>query len=302
MIATVLVRNVDSDVEHLEFSTFSLKRVGAPGDLAVARELFPEAGQGEWLLRKEYVSTAAASTIARDMEDLLLLLRLYRPGDLTFVEMQTDASLSAFIAPHVGSCLSRPYVLKKAECTAWEEFAAPLIAGPRWKSTWFSACRRFFLNGGNKEFDARDETRVDRVIDYIAALEAALVHESDFLSRRLRDRTQLLLDLRGNADPGSKKCMKDVYDIRSTLIHGNRLRDDQSAYLRDEKKWWRFEELVREVIVETLRRVPADDLGRRVYLTALFDPADTDKAEQFRRNFKSIKDENVRRALLEALK
>jgi len=48
------------------------------------------------------------------------------------------------------------------------------------------------------------------------------------------------------------------------------------------------------VIVETLRRVPADDLGRRVYLTALFDPSDTDKAEQFRRNFKSIARARIR--------
>jgi rhamnogalacturonyl hydrolase YesR len=66
--------------------------------------------------------------------------------------------------------------------------------------------------------------------------------------------------------------------------------------------WWRFEGLVREALVEALRRVPAEESERRAYLTSLYDLTDSERAEQLRQSYKAIKDREVKQTLIDALK
>ena len=81
------------------------------------------------------------------------------------------------------------------------------------------------------EFNANFPSEVDRVADYVAA--AALVPESDFVSQRLRERAVKLLGL--EADPARKtgKLLNQLYSIRSRLVHGSPLSEDQMLVLQD---------------------------------------------------------------------
>jgi hypothetical protein len=312
----VLVRNLESDTRCLRFSDFSIEEISGHSAWKSALEFFPEASRDEWILSRAYTSIppitenwSGFGAIPSEIEDLLLLLRLFRPGDLAFAAMQLTTPTSKSrqypyraISPLVSSHSTRQYVMKQTECADWETFASSLSASAQWSSGWFSVCRRFLLYGGGKEFNANFESDLDRVIDYVAALEAALVPESDFVSRRLRERAQRLLDLRGNTDPSAKKCINEFYAVRSTLVHGSPLGSDQMALLRDENRWWRFEKLVREVLVEALRRVPAEESQRRAYLTSLYDLTDSERAEQLRQSYKAIEDREVKQTLIDALK
>jgi hypothetical protein len=56
------------------------------------------------------------------------------------------------------------------------------------------------------------------------------------------------------------------------------------------------------VIVSALKAVPSDESGRRSYLTRLFDLSDEDRAEKLREDFAAIKDEGVKRELVDTLK
>jgi hypothetical protein len=309
--ARVLVRNFESDTRLLQFSDFRIEEISGRG-LTAARKFFPEATQDEWILVREYDAIPPApeawsgfGAIPNEIEDLLTLLRLFRPGDLAFVALQltTPSNTSRqfpyrAMSPLVSGYSTRQYILKQAECPEWELFARSLRSAAQWDSAWFAVSRRFLLYGGGKEFNANFESEVDRVIDFMTALEAALVPESDFVSRRLRERGERLLDRSGNPDPAAKRLLNQMYGVRSSLVHGSPLGSDQMKLLRDNAQWWRVEELVRMLLVEALRRVPSAHPDRRAYLASLYDLSDAERAAQLRQSFGGIKNTGVRRALI----
>jgi hypothetical protein len=313
--ARVLVRNIESDTTRLQFSFFSIEKIATVRDLEAARRFFPEATRDEWLLIRDYgvIPTAPEAwsgfgAIPNDVEDMLLLLRLYRPGDLAFVGVNistpTDSSRQypyRAISNLVGNHSSRPFKLNHAECAAWENFEAPLRTSAQWKAEWFDVCRRFLLYAGAKEFNPHFQSEVDRVIDYMTALEAAIVPESDFLSRRLRERAKLLLSLPGTAGATVQELLTKMYSIRSSLVHGSSLSDEQLSLLKDRNRWEEFEKLVRDLVIAALRIVPSKDAERRPYLASLYDPCDADRSEKLCQDFIAIKNDDFKRRLARSL-
>ena len=71
----------------------------------------------------------------------------------------------------------------------------------------------------------RQRDELDRLVDYATALEATLVWEKDFNTRRISRRTAVLIV------PGSRpaetettvKLIRTFYEIRSRIVHGGRL-------------------------------------------------------------------------------
>lgn len=314
--ARVLVRNLESDTSPLRFSNFTVEALHDYRTWeAVSQGYFPEATRGDWMLRRDYSlippvadNSSGCGAIAFEVEDLLLALRLYRPGDLAFagLHLQTP-SRSDRLYPYrtisglVGAS-TRRFKFAQADCTVWERFEAPLRASAQWNSGWFEVARRFFLYGGGKEFNPNFHGDVDRVIDYATALEAALVPESDFVSRRLRERAIRLLGLEGETASAGKELLTDMYGIRSTLVHGGPLNEKQMALLRDQPLWWKFEQIVRDVLVGALRNVPSNESGRRSYLGGVYDVCDAERVERLREDFKAIKNEEIKRDLLCSLR
>jgi hypothetical protein len=311
----VLIRNLESDTSRLEFSSFSIEELNARRWDA-AREFFPNAYRDEWLLRRDYMTIppveenwSGYGAIPFDIEDMLTLLRLYRPGDLAFVgvHMATPKNSSRqypyrVISDLVSNYSTRPFRFTQGDCSAWEQFEAPLRTSTQWASPWFAVARRFFLYGGSKEFNPNFQNDVDRVIDYVTALEAVAVPESDFVSRRLRERSVRLLERQDDAERMAKKLLNDMYGVRSTLVHGSLLDERQMVLLRDKEQWWLFEDMVRNIMVSALRKVPADEVGRKAYLTGLYDLSDKERAEKVLQDFRSLKNDDVKQELLRALK
>jgi hypothetical protein len=306
---------------RLQFSDFFVESIaqGSHRSLQRAREFFPGAMYGDCFIERPYDTIPAKEThtgvgaIENAPEELLLLFRLFHPGDLVFVAVAIEKVMpdgkvrSLVLQPYrvisgLGGDSTRQFVFHKSEVTTWEAFAVELCSSPRWNSEWFKVARRCFLYGSSDEFNTNFSSEVDRVADYVAALEAALVPEHDFVLRRLRERAVKLLELETGSARETKKLLKDLYAIRSTLVHGSPLSADQMTILQDRVRWWKFEELVRAVLVASLRKIPADEPSRRVFLASLYDPDDKVRADEVGKKFKSIKDRKTRRELLDSLK
>jgi len=323
----ILARNVESDAFRqigddpyspwkLQFSDFALELLGKQCRLNYARQFFCEAMIGECLMEREYQSIPRAcdeisgvDAILADAEELLFLLRLSWPGDLAFISVTVQECDSTPTKLYPNRVIldsvhnsPRPFRIDKADVQGWQPFVTSLKSSPAWRSTWFNVARRWFLYGGAKEFNPSFESGLDRVADYVAALEAALIPETDlFIQRRLRERAVRLLGLNDENGSATKKILTRLYGIRSTLVHGSPVPDKELSYLRDSLRWLEFEKLVRDLLVAALQNIPAPNSERVAYLTGLFEPSDAERAEDFVKNFKTIKDPQVRRDLVTAL-
>jgi hypothetical protein len=202
--AFVLVRNLKSGAEGLDFGEFTLNLIGLR--FRALREVFSsvDVNQDDWIFEKSYTQASLGPPpvdgIPTDIEDILLLLRLYHGGEIAFIKL-------AITAPG-GNRVIRPYramndlnsyvpeelqyTIESEKCGSWKPFADRVRESQSWSSDWFAAARRFFLSGGAKPFNpARDD--VDRMVDYATALESTLVPERDYNVRRISHRAAALI-------------------------------------------------------------------------------------------------------------
>jgi hypothetical protein len=304
--AFVLVRNLECHADHLVFDDFSIKRVG--GRFQELRELFVSADVNvdDWVFEKSYAAPPpgppglAVGRIPNDIEDALLLLRLWKPGDIAFVRQ-------SIILPSGNPIVQFPYKamndlnsysairfeMAPHECEEWDAFAKETRARDSWHSAWFAVARRFFLSGGAEEFNPRWDA-VDRIVDYATTLEATLVPEMDFAKRRMSNRGIALL----GADPaerdGVMKTMKTLYDVRSTIVHGTALGEHRQWLIENCAQ---IELLVRKVLTAALEQIPAKEEDRRIRLKTLYDPTDEDRKDFVIQKLREIKTPAVHKAL-----
>jgi len=306
--AFVLVRNLESNGEILDFGEFTIKRVGPRfSDLrAVFSSL--DVNQDDWILEKSYNELPPGTLgypvggIPNDIEDILLLLRLYRSGDISFIKLAivppSGEALVQFpnrAVNDLNSYSDRHFKVESAECESWKAFADDIRKGPPWNSHWFTTARRFFLSGGAKPFNPSGDD-VDRVVDYATALESTLVPENDFNTRRISRRAAALLapDNPAEADVVDR-LIKRLYEIRSRMVHGNGLDDKNRQWLignRDE-----VEHRVRQVLATAVRKPPLGDQERGGALADLYDPTDEDRGSSAFEKFRKIKTVEVRSAI-----
>jgi hypothetical protein len=189
--ALILVRNFESSSETLDFGEFTVERIGL-GFTKLRKDLSStDVNQDDWILEKLYsrlppgAPGSPVGGIPIDIEDLLLLLRLFRPGDVSFIKQ-------AIIPPSGNVLVQFPYramndlnnyslsrfEIEPEECRVGKVFADQLRQTQSWKSNWFTTARRFFLSGGAKEFNPRWDD-LDRIADYATTLSLAAV---EFLS------------------------------------------------------------------------------------------------------------------------
>ncbi len=183
---------------------------------------------------------------------------------------------------------------KSEECRSWKAFAAGIRESQSWSSDWFAAARRFFLSGGAKQFSPKWDD-VDRVVDYATALESTLVPERDYNTRRISRRASALIapDSPAEAD-AIGGLVKRLYDIRSRIVHGSRLGDQNREWLF--QNWGEVELRVRQVLATAVQRLPPGEEDRRVALAGLYDPTDEDRGSVAFQKFTEIKTAGVRRA------
>lgn len=297
----VLVKNLNSNSDELNFSEFKLKRIQQDDDEGFEEAInnkFPGAhvDKDDWIYERCYndIITDWWTRIPNDIEQTLFLLRLYKIGDLAFLSpsfKKPDGTLFRISPYRVMSDVHtiNEYVLEQEECSNFDEFASEMISKKNWGATWFQTARRFFLYGSSKEFNP-NINEVDRIVDYMIALESILVPERrDFVGRRLRKRAiSLLKNL--NIDYDETYCLlRDFYKIRSTIAHGSDISSHKNGILN---KHIEFESIVREVIKEAVKSLPEDDGDREKFLKELFDVSGRDRADKVCQDFCAIKDTN----------
>ena len=175
-----------------------------------------------------------------------------------------------------------------------------------WRSPWFMVARRYFLYGGAKEFNCYAEKQcgieineVDRIVDYVIALEAALVPERDFVGRRLRERATCLVCKNPGESEATKKLLRGLDDARSTIAHGSPLSDEHRDFLKGGRE--DFENVVRKILAECLRNLPAEEERRKIALSKLWDVSDGDRAQKLFEDFGRIKNLHEKSLLLKRL-
>ena len=166
--------------------------------------------------------------------------------------------------------------------------------------------RRYFLYGGAKEFNCYVERQsgienneVDRIVDYMIALEAALVPERDFVGRRLRERAACLVCRDPGESETTRKLLRELYDVRSTIAHGSPLKDEQRQFL--ETRGEDFEDIVRRILLEGLCNLPAGEEQRKAALGKPWDVSDDDRAQKLFEDFAKIQNPREKSLLLQHL-
>jgi hypothetical protein len=308
------------DLQFREFRIWNIPQWEGPNGrrFTRAKQIFPDAGIqfDDCVLEKNYsqippssgAAPSALGGIPNDIEDTLLLLRLFKVGDLSFVQFRAQGSdgevMRQFPYP-VFSDISTTLVfeIRQDDCPDWDTFASELKNKEAWTSPWFKVARRFFLYGAAKEFNCYSEPQagienneVDRVVDYATALEATLVPERDFVGRRLRERAALLIGDGGDAIP----VLKELYNVRSTTVHGSSLSKGQREFLTNERV--RIEDTVRKIIVQALKTLPYEEEQRRRRLADIWEVSDKDRAQKVFEDFRKLRDEGEKRTLVERLR
>jgi len=298
----VLVKNLRSNSEELNFAGFKFMKIGSSWDydLKRAQQLFPKAWPlyKDWVYEKGYKDNdESEERIPFDVEDTLLLLRLFKPGDLVFLHLcfeNASGELFSQLPYRVMAYIhtTHMYNIQSEECPEFDTFANEIRSNKNWTSTWFQTARRFFLYGGGKEYNPR-HNYVDRVVDYMIALEAILVPERDgFIGRRLRERAVSLLRHHNIDRDHTKGLLRDFYNVRSAVVHGSDISPFKTGVL---KRNIEFETVVRKIIIEALKVLPENDNDRVAYLKQLCDVSDQDRADKVFSDFCSIKCDTIKR-------
>jgi len=294
----VLVKNLRSNADELVFTDFKLVNIRSSWDYDLKRsqQLFPNAWPlyEDWIFIQGYDGDNNWEIIPFNIEDTLLLLRLFKPGDLVFLQPcienergELSCQLPYRVMANVHS--AQKYEFQPEECSDFDAFASELKSLLNWSSVWFQTARRFFLYGGGKEYRPHHH-EIDRIVDYLTTLESVLVPERDgFTGRRLRERAVLLMGLTENERDNTKRLLKNFYDVRSTIVHGGDISSIKPDTLN---KGNDLEVVLRQILVKALRALPEEEKDRISYLKALFDVTDEDRAAMVFSDFCKIKNEN----------
>lgn len=305
--ALVLIRNLKSNAKRLDFGEFTIGDVGLRYERLGTVLSFSDVKPDDWILEKSYTELppglvgSSVGGVPNDIEDILLLFRLYSIGEIAFIRVAiTTPKGHTVVQPYRAmndlNSYSRPdFELRAEECGSWKAFATGVRQSQSWTSDWFAAARRFFLSGGAKTFNpTRDD--VDRIVDYATALESALVPERDYSTRRISRRAAALIAVNDATEQEVvTKLVTKFYDIRSTIVHGSKLSDKQRTWLIGNNE--HIERRIRQVLVAAVQKLPPGEEERRVALTGLYDPTDDDRGRSALSKFKEIETAEVRKRI-----
>lgn len=306
--ALVLVRNLASGAERLDFGEFTISRIGLRFE--EFRDIFSsrDVNRDDWIFEKSYTQLppgppgSPVGSIPNDIEDILLLLRLYKTGDLSFIKL-------AIIQPSGNRLVQFPYramndlnsystlrfEVEPAECQLWKTFADGIRQSQSWSSDWFAAARRFFLCGGAKQFNPKWDD-VDRILDYATALESTLVPERGYSTSRMSRRAAALIEPDNPTEAEVvARFIRRFYEIRSRIVHGSRLGDENREWLFENCD--KVELRVRHILVAAVQKFPPGEEDRQVALAGLYDRTDEERGNSAFDKFREIKTAEVRRAI-----
>lgn len=315
--AYILILNFKSELEELSFDNFVISKV-TDRNYDEYKEIFTAnvyRNANQYVIKRIFTSPLPlpedissdsvdlTGVIPYTQEDLMFLLRLYKGGDIVFIEQ--------IIVTPAGTCLAQfkyPMVFSYYHSTFYYEISGTEIPAlntfinetpylPGWNSKWLKIAKRYFLWGGSKEFYPERDN--ERILDYMIALESVLVSEGDFISRRLKERAANLFTGTDEQKNIIRELIKKFYGYRSILAHGNELSSVDISYIIISRVL--FENTVRDILKMVIKNCPLDTQAREAFLKDRYDITDQDRVRKIISDIKAIKDEGARKFLLEQI-
>jgi hypothetical protein len=301
------LRNFFSSSAELLFPAFTLRSSAFAGwdEMLV---LFGDQNvyRDDWFFVRTYEEAAWIApqnrdNMIRDLEDVVLLLRLFQTGELGVVSVVITSDDGESPSRLMWNRSMSPddahpdYEFGEEDVPAWVEFASTILPSEAWTSSWFKTARRFFTYGAATPVELY-WGEADRYVNFCIALEAILVPEQDRVGIRLRRRSAALLNLTGEEQKSTDKLLKDFYDLRSTTAHGRELSNMQKEILN--AGHYEFEDLFRRLVVASLQQLPKGDDEREVMVRAMYDLSAQERVDLFVQSYKSLGAEERAMALL----
>lgn len=255
------ISNFETQAKELIFDDFKIISIEQGSEAKEWRQKLGGKGIPSNILIKEFSNYAMRKEddsgfdeIYRSMDELLLVFRLYKVGDIMFdhfsiKDLDSKEKYSSLYDFATSSIYK--YKFEQNEILKFNDFRKSIIGKKGYNNIFYKFSLKHFISGGNKRFTYRIEN-LDRIVDYIIALEAIFLIEGNryFLGRTISRRIYNFLK-KENAD----EIVKYMYNERSRIVHGSyiTLPENKKGEKIKKLKYYMplFEELLREVFIKT---------------------------------------------------
>jgi hypothetical protein len=187
------------------------------------------------------------------MRELLLLFRLFKPGDIFFTnsliedEESGDSSIDLY---NVGSPSASRYSFETNEIGKFNDFRRTIASSIGFRNKFFQFALEHFMAGVDKVFFYRIQG-LGRIVDYVIALESLFLIDNKkyFLRGTIAERVSKFMK-----DEDAKVLVKKMYDERSDIVHGNYVNRAGRAWEAEKQEMKtlmdKFEVLMRDILVK----------------------------------------------------
>ncbi len=191
--------------------------------------------------------------IYESIRDLLLLFRLFKAGDIFFIDslIEDEQSKGRWIDLYnIGRPSASRYSFKAHEIVKFNGFRRDIVNSIGFRNKFFHFALEHFMAGVDKVFFYRIQG-LGRIVDYVIALESLFLidNRKHFLRRTIAERVSKFMK-----DEDAKALVKKMYDERSNIVHGNYVNREGTAW--EEKKQEmktlmdKFEVLMRSILIK----------------------------------------------------
>lgn len=187
------------------------------------------------------------------IRELLLLFRLFKSGDIFFIDslIEDEESGGRWIDLYnIGRPSASRYSFETKEIDKFNTFRRNIASSIGFRNKFFQFALEHFMAGVDKVFFYRIQG-LGRIVDYVIALESLFLIDNKkyFLRGTIAERVSKFMN-----DEDAKALVKKMYDERSNIVHGNYVNREGAAWevKKQEMKILmdKFEVLMRNILIK----------------------------------------------------
>lgn len=184
---------------------------------------------------------------------LLLLFRLFKPGDIFFTDslIEDEQSQGRWIGLYnIGRPSASRYSFKADEIDKFNGFRRAIANSIGFRNKFIQFALEHFMAGVDKVFFYRNQG-LGRIVDYVIALESLFLIDNKkyFLRSTIAERVSKFM-----GDEDAEALVKKMYDERSNIVHGNYVNREGTAWdvKKQEMKTLmdKYEVLMRNILIK----------------------------------------------------
>ncbi|MBM4140918.1 MAG: hypothetical protein FJ242_05415 [Nitrospira sp.] len=229
------VDNFQTNADRLVFDDFTIKSLqrgsqeAAKWKRKLHSKIFPQ-----HILTKDFKNyvidendVSGFDNIVHAIKDLLIVFRLFKPGDLFFNEIlikDIDTG-NTYLSLYKSDDISIfKYTLKAEDIADFVKFKRSIMPKIKLRTSFINYSLNSFMSGANRSFYYNIKSLL-RIVDYVIALESLFLIDENhwFLRSTLANRvSNFLRNQLGQENISDiKSIIKFMYDERSKIVHGN---------------------------------------------------------------------------------